>query len=513
MSNTTYPDEDNLTESTLLNEALLWLSSDGNAQIDTLIFETLTITMLPDAQFDVVLTIERPFYFFPSHKHILAAKSSEFYTIFRDNPSLNYYKLGQFLNREAILLWLKYIYHQEVLDLSVQDCLTLVQLLALSCRYSLPELGKFVFTFINKHLNYQNALEYYNHFRFITEKQINDYPLISRVHDDCLQVIDRYGIVALLQPALNDLDSNQLSNLIKRDTLRVVEWTLFATLMQWAQVKCRRNNQIMCICTVRNLLGINLQLIRFPLMRIGELYSIKLCGLVLQDDEYEDILSAIVDNNSSQLITSDNSANNANNNRNQSQSGSLIFSSQPRSDLGWFIRRFESSKLTTISSFPYEVHQIDLMVNQRIRLVAVGIFAPNFIHSTTCKSYVNLQIWNCNINERIIDVHRRVIHGFTTHPNIYRIVLTSCLYLLPKVRYSIVLIMRHANLQVNHALFPVCVVSGFKGKSSVKIKIDGQKSLLCKFKPVRRRLDAFSHIQNGSNHKRGQFPEIIFDTL
>lgn len=482
----------NSFQSTSFDEALLWVSAHENPLIDSLIFETLTITMIPGLEFDFILTIERPSYYFPCHKQVLASKSQVFLSFFAANPSIYYYKLGQYLDRSTILLWLQYLYNHNM-DLSGQEPSTMVQLLALSCRYAVTELADLVCHLIMRRLNYRTALEFYSNFTFITSNQISDYVHINRVYDRCLSTIDRYGIVALLQPSLNDCNATLLSSIIRRDTLRVVEWTLFATLMHWAEVKCRQRNLSLSLWNIRQHLGDNLYLIRFPLMRITELYSIKLSGLVLQEEEYENILNTILDRPWSGEVNP-----------------RSIFSSKPRSALGWFIERFKTTKLVAISSFPWEIHQIDLIVNQRIRLIGVGIFAPSFLHLNTCKSFINLQIWNSDIDERVIDVHRRVVHGFTTSRNVYRIVFTSCVYLCPNVRYSLVLVIRHTNLQVSHR--ELFVVSGCKGKSGITVEVDGQRSLFCKIKPVKKRLDTFLRAQNGSSHRRGQFPEIIFDT-
>ncbi|XP_053207133.1 uncharacterized protein LOC128391301 isoform X1 [Panonychus citri] len=223
-------------------------------------------------------------------------------------------------------------------------------------------------------------------------------------------------------------------------------------------------------------------------MKVPELVTINRSGLALLQSEYELILSWLLDN----------------------PKPSIPFPINPRASLGFSLERFKSSKMIMVTSCPQEIHQIDLIVDTKVRLIGVGIFTPNFQHLSIGKTIINLQLWHVAGGERIFSITRRLIHGSLCDQSIYQIILSSCIHLLPRIRYSLIMILRHNNWRT-HAK-ELTVISGINGCGSINVPIgDTRQSVNWKIKNPRARIEPYANFKNGSSVKKGQFQSFIFD--
>lgn len=82
----------------------------------------------------------------------------------------------------------------------------------------------------------------------------------------CLDIIDDEAQEALKSDDFLAIDHETLCIVLKRNTLRVKELTLFHAVKRWAQEACRLKNLVLSPENQRRLLGNALYLIRFPLM-------------------------------------------------------------------------------------------------------------------------------------------------------------------------------------------------------------------------------------------------------
>ncbi|XP_025017874.1 BTB/POZ domain-containing protein 2-like [Tetranychus urticae] len=386
-------------------------------------------------------------------------------------------------HRQSVISILNYFYEGR-LDIKSDHC---IETLLLSSRLGLFGLTETIYRYIIFKLKSETALDYLSQFIKITDFDINSCTQLKIIQERCLSIIDKYGISAILRPALYKCDSRILTWIVARDSLRINEWTLFTALLQWANNRCELTNTVLCMHSFRSLLGPVFDRIRFPLMKIPELVTVNRSGLALKRSEYELILSYLLDN----------------------PKPAIPFPITPRSPLGMVAERFKSSKMVMVTSYPQEVHQIDLIVDQQVRFIGIGIFTPNFHHLSIGKTLINLQLWYVAGSERIFSVTRRLIHGSLSHQSIYQIILSSCIHLLPKIRYSLIMILKHNNWRNNSK--ELTAISGVGGSNNIQVVVDERNTINWKIKNPRFHIQPYHNNINGSSIKKGQFHSFIFD--
>ena len=444
--------------------------------------ESLNLLSNQGLDYDIILAIDNSPFRFVAFKHLIKLKSNLFREIFQHQPNLNYYNLVN-CSREAVITWLRHIYNKKVIITSE----TFIQVSLIANRYQCDELMQTCHKLTFEKINWKNALFFLNQYlKLSPTNEINQYKHLSIIKEHCLTTIDKYGIIAILRPSLFRCDNKTICEFIKRDSLRVHEWTLFTVLLLWVQNKCRDDNVILSKNTFRNFLGDAFYQIRFPLMRVNELVTINDSGLALTNKEYNDILSFLLD----------------------IPRPVIPFSNHLRENIGQYVDRFSSIKMIKISSYPQEIHQIDISVNRKIRFIGVGIFLPKFNHLSIGRNIIIFQLWDNKKKERILTINRRMIHGTMVDRNIYPLVFTSCIYLEPGVRYGLLLGLRYTNWRANYREL---VVTSGKLASSTLIAKNGRQEVKFKIKTSNHRLEPFYNIKNGSNSKSGQFPRLFYD--
>lgn len=444
--------------------------------------ESLVLLANQSLEFDIILRINNRPIGFPSFKPLIKLKSNLFQQIFDQQPDLKYYNLGNF-SREAVITWLRFVYNERVVITSE----TFIEVSLLASRYECEELNKLCHQLATNKITWKNALSFLNQYLNLEPfDEISRYPVLTFIKEQCLTVIDKFGITAILRPSLFRCDNKTINEFLKRDTFRVHEWTLFTALLLWVDNKCRDGNIALTRNSLRSLLGDAFYQIRFPLMRINELVAINDSKLALTKKEFNDILSFLLD----------------------FPKPCLPFPTQLRQNIGHYVDRFSSTKMVKISSYPQEIHQVDITVDRKIRFVGVGIFLPTFHHLSIGRSVISFQLWNTNRRERVAVINRRMIHGSMADQDIYPIVFTSCVYLEPNTRYSLMLVMRYTNWRANYK--ELVVISG-SVSSSTLIATNDNRRVKFKIRSTDRRLDTFYNIKNGSNSKSGQFPRLFYD--
>lgn len=205
----------------------------------------------------------------PAHKFVLSIGSAVFEAMFRfdDNSSaastngngnsnaicIQEVELPD-VERQAFEALLAFLYTDSSQAISKD---TVMSILYTAKKYAVPALENACINFLETCLNSENAFMLLAKARFYDEE---------RLAKQCLAIIDEEANEALKSDDFLGIDQETLCILLRRNTLRMKELTLFNAVKRWAQEKCRQRSLPSTAENQRNVLGNALYLIRFPLI-------------------------------------------------------------------------------------------------------------------------------------------------------------------------------------------------------------------------------------------------------
>uniref|UniRef100_A0A1I8BED2 BTB domain-containing protein n=1 Tax=Meloidogyne hapla TaxID=6305 RepID=A0A1I8BED2_MELHA len=200
----------------------------------------------------------------PTHKFVLSIGSPVFEAMFRFNETSSN-SLGQSVTiqeielvdveRESFEALLTYLYTDNTQTTINKD--SVMSILYTAKKYAIPGLESACISFLETCLTCENAFMLLAKARFYDEE---------RLAKQCLEIIDEDAQEALKADEFVNIDHETLCLVLKRNTLRVKELTLFNAVKRWAIEACRAEDLIPTPENQRKVLGSALNLIRFPLM-------------------------------------------------------------------------------------------------------------------------------------------------------------------------------------------------------------------------------------------------------
>jgi len=214
----------------------------------------------------------------PAHKFLLSIGSEVFDAMFNGPMAVNNGAEIEVPDVEpaAFMSMLRFLYTDEV-------CLSpdmVMQCLYAAKKYAVVALEKACVDYLKQNLCSDNA------FTLLTQARLFEEPQLMAL---CLETIDKTTSESVAAEGFTDMDLHTLCSVLKRDTLGIRECKLFNAVCRWAEAECRRRQLEPTADNKRHVLGCALDLMRFPLMSIGEFASGPAQSGLLSDREVVDM--------------------------------------------------------------------------------------------------------------------------------------------------------------------------------------------------------------------------------
>ncbi|CAN0396998.1 BTB/POZ domain-containing protein 6-like isoform X1 [Lampetra planeri] len=194
----------------------------------------------------------------PGHKYVLAVGSSVFHAMFFGELAENTEEIHiPDVDPAAFLTMMRYIYCDEI-ELEAD---TVLATLYAAKKYMVPHLARACVNFLETSLSAKNACVLLSQSRLFEEPD-----LMQR----CWEVIDAQAELALKSDGFCDIDFNTLETILKRETLKVRESSVFEAALSWAEAECQRGGIVSTLENRRRVLDKALYLIRIPAMPVEE---------------------------------------------------------------------------------------------------------------------------------------------------------------------------------------------------------------------------------------------------
>jgi len=214
-----------------------------------------------------------------AHKFVLSIGSAVFDAMFNGPMAVSSTAEIELPDVEpaAFMSMLRFLYTDEVRlgpDI-VMQCLYTAK------KYAVSALEKACVDYLKRNLCSDNA------FTLLTQARLFDEPQLMAL---CLETIDKTTSESLAAEGFTDVDIDTLCSVLERDTLGIRECKLFSAVCRWAEAECSRRQLEPTADNKRQVLGTRtLDLIRFPLMSIGEFAAGPAQSGLLRDREIVDM--------------------------------------------------------------------------------------------------------------------------------------------------------------------------------------------------------------------------------
>ena len=218
-------------------------------------------------------------YVLPAHKFVLSISSPVFEAMF-------YGELAETKDSielpdceyESLLELFRYMYSDEV-NLNGSN---VMGVLYLAKKYMVPSLADKCTDFL------QGKLDASNVFSILPKAyQYDEKKLVKR----CWTVIDERSEEAIKSEGFATLERSLIEEAVKRDTLNIEEVELFKAVDSWATKKCKEEGLAADGSVKRKLLGENIvKAIRFPVMKQQDFAGVVLDTKILTQDEAFDVV-------------------------------------------------------------------------------------------------------------------------------------------------------------------------------------------------------------------------------
>ena len=218
-------------------------------------------------------------YVIPAHKFVLSISSPVFEAMF-------YGELAETKDSielpdceyESLLELFRYMYSDEV-NLNGSN---VMGVLYLAKKYMVPSLADKCTDFL------QGKLDASNVFSILPKAyQYDEKKLVKR----CWTVIDERSEEAIKSEGFATLERSLIEEAVKRDTLNIEEVELFKAVDSWATKKCKEEGLAADGSVKRKLLGENIvKAIRFPVMKQQDFAGVVLDTKILTQDEVFDVV-------------------------------------------------------------------------------------------------------------------------------------------------------------------------------------------------------------------------------
>ena len=218
-------------------------------------------------------------YVLPAHKFVLSISSPVFEAMF-------YGELAETKDSielpdceyESLLELFRYMYSDEV-NLNGSN---VMGVLYLAKKYMVPSLADKCTDFL------QGKLDASNVFSILPKAyQYDEKKLVKR----CWTVIDERSEEAIKSEGFATLERSLIEEAVKRDTLNIEEVELFKAVDSWATKKCKEEGLAADGSVKRKLLGENIvKAIRFPVMKQQDFAGVVLDTKILTQDEVFDVV-------------------------------------------------------------------------------------------------------------------------------------------------------------------------------------------------------------------------------
>jgi len=214
-----------------------------------------------------------------AHKFVLSIGSAVFDAMFNGPMAVSSEVEIELPDVEpaAFMSMLRFLYTDEVRlrpDM-VMQCLYTAK------KYAVVALEKACVDYLKRNLCSDNA------FTLLTQARLFDEPQLMAM---CLETIDKTTSESLAAEGFTDVDIGTLCSVLERDTLCIRECKLFTAVCRWAEAECSHRQLEPTADNKRQVLGSRaLDLIRFPLMSIGEFAAGPAQSGLLSDREVIDV--------------------------------------------------------------------------------------------------------------------------------------------------------------------------------------------------------------------------------
>ena len=211
-----------------------------------------------------------------AHKFILSVSSPVFYTMFNGElPETGDSVEVVDCEFETLLEFVRFLYSDEV-TLSGSNVL---QVLYLAKKYMVPSLADKCREFLEDSLYPSDV------FRVLPVAELHE---DKKLLDHCWKLIDRQTKVAL--ESAESIERSVLESLVERDTLDIKEIDLFTAVSRWATNECGKQGLEASGKVKRRVLGDRVvKAIRFPLMTDGEFTSVVVNSEILSAKEVSEM--------------------------------------------------------------------------------------------------------------------------------------------------------------------------------------------------------------------------------
>lgn len=211
-----------------------------------------------------------------AHKFILSISSPVFYTMFNGElPETGDTVEVLDCEFETLLEFVRFLYSDEV-TLSGSNVL---QVLYLAKKYMVPSLADKCREFLEDNLYPSDV------FSVLPVGELHE---DKHLLDHCWKLIDRQTKVAL--ESAESIERSVLEALVERDTLNIKEIDLFTAVSRWAANECGKQGLEADGIVKRRVLGDRvIKAIRFPLMTEGEFTSVVVNSEILSAEEVSEM--------------------------------------------------------------------------------------------------------------------------------------------------------------------------------------------------------------------------------
>nr|CAD2174836.1 unnamed protein product [Meloidogyne enterolobii] len=402
----------------------------------------------------------------PAHKFVLSVGSSVFEAMFRFDETTNN-SLGRSntfqeielvdVERESFEALLTYLYTDNTQTTINKD--SVMSILYTAKKYAIPGLESACISFLETCLTCENAFMLLAKARFYDEE---------RLAKQCLEIIDEDAQEALKADEFVNIDHETLCLVLKRNTLRVKELTLFNAVKRWAIEACRVEGLHPSPENQRKVLGSALNLIRFPLMNPSDFAKHVAPTKLLTSEEMVNIFVFY-------------------HSENGQQSSSLPYSLCYRGlyTPEMFVNRFQRVE----SSWGYTgtPDRVKFMVDTPILVLGFGLYGSN---RDSCKYSVVIEIINFTIGKLIATNECQFVSDGSA--STFRVMFDEPVEVLANVTY-----VASANLSGHESHY------GSKGLRKIKLERPGRSDINWHFQYA-------PGSNNGTSVEDGQIPQIIF---
>ena len=190
----------------------------------------------------------------PGHKYVLAISSPVFFAMFYGRMAEQESDVAVSDSEvECFMELLRFVYTDEAV-LTLDNALGV---LYLAEKYMLPVLAAKCINFVEASLNPENALTVLCHARYLGKETLQE---------RCWEMIDTYTTQVLESEAFPDLDVENLSLLVQRDTISAKEIQMFKAVNSWSENECFRQGIEVTADNKRVVSSQAMKFIRFPTM-------------------------------------------------------------------------------------------------------------------------------------------------------------------------------------------------------------------------------------------------------